>query len=61
MATEQQKQAAIAHLKERIKQAEENGQHAAAQSWRDYLMNFAAIPARDLVIGRKNWTVEEKE
>ena len=61
MATEQQKTAAVKHLQDRIRIADANGLHTTAQSWRDYLMNFAMRTAEDIVIAREFGTFSDKE
>lgn len=52
MATEQQKQAALAHIEARVRIAEDNGFHATARSWRDYHSTLAHRPASEIVISK---------
>ena len=61
MATQKQKDAAMKHLKERIQQAEDAGLHTVAMIWREYLANFAARPAEELVIAREFGSFEGKD
>jgi hypothetical protein len=61
MATEQQKQAALAHIEARIRVAEGNGLYDTAQSWRDYHAAVALRPASSLVIARDFSTLDFTE
>ena len=52
MATEQQKQAALAHIEARVRIAEDQGFHATARSWRDYHATLATRDASEIVIAK---------
>ena len=60
MATEQQKQAALANIEARIRLAEDNGLHSTARSWRDYHANLAMRPAAEIVIANKPGSLRQE-